>query len=144
MANYAAALRDLENPVSEDYRPYPTSDMQVSFLQTNKRFLETRIQIWNDRYNVGNSKEKANIEKIVSELNKKVAAYNVAIETKTGTVSNDLDTLHGVADLIGGLGVDKSSTSTTPAASKKKVWITVIAAVLIGAAGFITYRKFKK
>lgn len=164
MSYYAAALRDIDNPISEDYKPYPNDTMQVEFLQINKQFLLDRIAVWNQRYSVGNSKEQANITKIIAELNKKVSAYDAAIAQKAFTQSvdetNSAGLINSTPSSSGTISGDSSSgtvsgmtTPTTAAgsasastkpASKKIWWIAAILAAVVITTTVIIVKRRKK
>lgn len=86
MANYEAAFRDLENPVSEDYKPWPDGNMTLDDLKSNRNYIWARRTMWNERWPSGKKKEKANMTKIIAALDAKTAAYDKAIAGYISTV----------------------------------------------------------
>lgn len=118
MANYSAALGDLENPISEDYRPLPNTNMGIGILTANRDYLLARIKLWDERYVSGSSKERSNIGRIVPILKSKVDAYNIAIASHQSGISTPVDDLTNNPDNTGGdtggFAPTTPTTSTPP------------------------------
>jgi hypothetical protein len=148
MANYDSAKKDINKSGTGYYIDPASSSMSCDKLKAGIDFLTPQIALWNDRYNQGNSKEKANISVILQVQNQKLNDY-VALyracggtgtipTTSTGGIlpSNPLST--AINPLLGngnmqipatgqttGAGLVNSALGTTlaPATGKMPSWI---------------------
>ncbi len=94
IGEYEAALRDIANPLSEDYRPNPDSTMSCDMLTEGINYLTSRIQLWTTRLNSlryrlfsGDRETAENISQILSVLNQRLQLYQQAHQIKCLNVS---------------------------------------------------------
>ena len=79
IGEYEAALREVNNPVSEDYRPIPDGSMGCETLLEGINYLTARIQLWTTRLNSlryglfsGDRETANNISQILTVLNQRL------------------------------------------------------------------------
>lgn len=75
--NYSSALADILNPSSGYYVADAEPGMGCDLLQMNYKLLVEQLQMWNDRFNSGNDKERANIEQIIGIQQAKAESYEM-------------------------------------------------------------------
>lgn len=93
IGEYEAALREVNNPISEDYRPNPDATMNCDDLVEGINYLTSRIQLWTTRLNSlryrlfsGDRATAENISQILNVLNQKLQLYQQAHQIKCLTV----------------------------------------------------------
>ena len=94
IGEYEAALREVNNPVSEDYRPIPDGSMGCETLLEGINYLTARIQLWTTRLNSlryglfsGDRETANNISQILTVLNQRLQLYQQAHQIKCLNVS---------------------------------------------------------
>lgn len=89
IGEYEAALREIANPISEDYRPNPDATMSCDTLLEGINYLTSRIQLWTTRLNSltyklfsGDKTTADNISQILTVLNQRLQLYQQAHQIK--------------------------------------------------------------
>ena len=89
VGEYEAALREIANPISEDYISDPNSTMSCDELVVGINYITSRVQLWTTRLNSlqyktfsGDRETAANISKILQVLNVKLQLYQTAHQIK--------------------------------------------------------------
>lgn len=89
IGEYEAALREINNPISEDYRPIPDGSFSCEQLLEGINYLTGRIQLWTTRLNSlryglfsGDRTTANNISQILNVLNQRLQLYQQAHQIK--------------------------------------------------------------
>jgi hypothetical protein len=89
IGEYEAALREINNPISEDYIINPDSTMSCDQLVYGINFLTARIQLWTNRLNSltyklfsGDKTTAQNISSILQVENQRLQLYQQAHQIK--------------------------------------------------------------
>lgn len=89
IGEYEAALREVNNPISEDFRPNPDSTYSCDMLTEGINYLTSRIQLWTTRLNSlryglfsGDRTTAENISQILTVLNQRLQLYQQAYQIK--------------------------------------------------------------
>jgi len=89
IGEYEAALREVNNVISEDYRPNPDATFSCDMLTEGINYLTSRIQLWTTRLNSlryglfsGDRTTAENISQILTVLNQRLQLYQQAYQIK--------------------------------------------------------------
>lgn len=89
IGEYEAALREVNNPISEDFRPNPDNTYSCDMLTEGINYLTSRIQLWTTRLNSlryglfsGDRTTAENISQILTVLNQRLQLYQQAYQIK--------------------------------------------------------------
>ncbi len=125
MANYEASLAHINDAATSEYYVPPAGDaMSLETLQKNQQTLIAQIKLWNDRYNSGNSTERANITKILAIQNKKLSGYNTLIDVLNSSAQSEQAAQAGTTTDKAS-SIDETGTTVKPTTTK-----TVLPAVV--------------
>lgn len=127
---YDAALRDINNPSSGYYIPYPTADMSCDDLVSWTTSLKSQIALWNSRL-VGNTNytEIGNINSILEIQNDKLSQYNNEYQRCTLTTVSPTT----------GEPVAEVTTQTTEGTGTSGILIALL--ILAGGIWFLSRKK---